>query len=408
MHHKMKCQMKEISNKKAIIIGAGIAGPAMAMQLQKLTIKASIFEARTEKEMNQGVFLGLTPNGLNVLREFVNPEKLKEDYTPGKMYFFNSQDQKIGELNTLHQLENYGAETIQIKRAKVSEELRKAAITRGIDIYYGKKLVYIKQEEGSVTAQFEDGTETSADFLIACDGTYSVCRNIIFPDMPKPTYTKQLSTGAFVQKDDLKHLFGSIRMTFGKKAFFAYAVTNKDEVWWFNNYYQEKEPTREEINTSLQTQIKTHLLEIHKDDPDPIPAIIKATDHIFVYPIYDIPSLPKWYKGNVCLIGDAAHATAPHIGQGASLALEDTIVLAKCIRDYDSLTSAFEKFQEIRRPRVEKLIKTARKIGNSKSKSNPIAVFFRDVFLKHFIKFEVKKVDWIYRYKEDWNEPINQ
>lgn len=386
----------------AIIIGAGIAGPAMAMQLKKLDIDVEIFEARHKDELNQGVFLGITPNGLNVLRDLIDLETLKEEYTPGKMYFFNARGKNIGELDTTHQIKKYGAETIQLKRTKISTELRKKTSEIGIPIHYGKKLVHFTQNRESVIAQFEDGTEKRADFLIACDGTHSVCRKILFPDAFKPKYTNQLSIGAFAKMGNLNLPFGAIHMIFGKKAFFAWAVSNTRDIWWFNNLYWRSEPTKKEITSTIQNEIKNHLLEIHKGDPSPICDIIRSTNDMIVYPIYDIPSLPKWYKGNICLIGDAAHATAPHIGQGASLALEDTVVLAKCIREKADLSAAFETFQQLRQPRVEKLIQTARKVGDNKSKPNPIETFFRDLLLKHFIKMEIRKMDWIYGYKEGY------
>src|SRR5690625_2177756 len=134
----------------------------------------------------------------------------------------------------------------------------------------------------------------------------------LFTDAPAPVYTRLLSTGAFVQLEDMQHLFGPINMTFGRRAFFAWAVSNKGDVWWFNNFYMEREPTREELRTTLQQEVKEHLPEIHREDPDPIPKIIRQPEELFVYPIYETPSLQQWDQNRVCLIGDAAHATAPH------------------------------------------------------------------------------------------------
>lgn len=385
-------------HKRAIIIGAGIAGPAMALQLKSMGIDSIVFEARKEAAMSQGVFLGITPNGLNVLKKMIDIQRLKEEYTPGKMVFYNAKNQPIGELDTQHQLEKYGAETMQIRRARISEELRSEALNQGIQIQHGYCLSGLEEKEKSVTAYFDNGEKAEADFLIACDGAHSICRKILFPDAPKPIYTQQLSTGAMVQMNRSTPDFGQIKMVFGEQAFFAYAVSNQGEVWWFNNFYRAKEPSREEINTTLQQEIKAYLLQIHKNDPKPIVDIIQQTDSIFAYPIYEMPGLPQWHSERVCLIGDAAHATAPHIGQGASLALEDTVVLANCIRQHKNLQQAFAEFQALRQPRVEKLIKTARKIGNQKSKPNPVATFFRDLFLKYFIKFETRKMDWVYGY----------
>ncbi len=188
-------------------------------------------------------------------------------------------------------------------------------------------------------------------------------------------------------------------MTFGERAFFAYAISNQGEVWWFNNYFRDNEPSREETQSSLVEEIRAHLLQLHINDNPVFSTIIQASTEIFAYPIYDLPNLPNWYKGRICLIGDAAHATSPHIGQGASLALEDTAVLTKCLGETDDLLVAFSNFQQMRQPRVQKIVKGARKIGNNKSKPNPVANWFRDRFLKVFIKEEIKKVDWVYGYR---------
>lgn len=395
-------------NTQVIIIGAGIAGPALGIELKKIGLEPIIFESRDESQLENGSFLGLTPNGLNVLKDMIELNDLKDEYTPGKMVFYNAKNKIIGELDNDYQLDKYGAQTIQIKRATISRLLREAAISKGIEILYNHKLVEIKDNyTDKVEAVFENGMHIIGDMLIACDGINSKCRKIIFPNSEKPNYTSQISVGAIVENKIAFRKIDHIKMIFGDEAFFAYAFSNKDNIWWFDNYYRDKEPSKKEIESSLSIEIKEQLLEIHKNDPDEISQIIESTDEITEYPIYDIPQLEKWYKGRVCLVGDAAHATAPHIGQGASLALEDTVVLATCISHETSLETAFEQFQNMRQPRVEKLIKTARKVGKKKSKPNVIANFFRDLLLRHFIKFEKRKLDWIYSYNPNKYERIN-
>ncbi len=80
-----------------------------------------------------------------------------------------------------------------------------------------------------------------------------------------------------------------------------------------------------------------------------------------------IMSLPRWHHGSVCLIGDAAHAIGPHVGQGPSLALEDAFVLAKCLRDLRDPARAFATFEELRRERVEPIVKQSRRTGEQKA-----------------------------------------
>ena len=387
--------------KKVIIIGAGVAGPVLAMQLQKTGYRAEVYEARAEDNTREGAFLGLTPNGLNILKEFVDLNLLKADYTPAAMKFYNGRGKQIAEINTGYQKQKYGVETIQIKRSDLNKYTREAAIAKGITFHFNKVCKEVLDGLGGVEAFFEDGTSAQGDILVACDGTFSLVRRQLFPKEDKPSYTKIISTGGYARLDKLSKPTDSINMTFGERGFFAYAVSNKGEIWWFNNYYRETEPTREEFQRTIKEEIKSYLLELHKNDDPVFSEIICASDDMIVYPVYDIPHLKRWYMGNICLIGDAAHAVSPHVGQGASLALEDTAILAGFLSKETKVEDAFKKFQEARQGRVKKIIKSARKIGDNKSKPSPIATWFRDKFIGGFIKGEIKKLDWVYGFRVD-------
>lgn len=383
-------------NKKAIIIGAGVAGPILALQLKRIGFAAEVFESRSEDNTKEGAFLGLTPNGLNVLKGFVDLALLKEDYTPGSMKFFNSKGKQIAELGTAYQKQQYGVETIQIKRANLNKYARIAATDVGIKIEYGKKFVRYDETNDQVTAYFADGTSATGDIMIGCDGMFSEVRKQLFPEDSVIKYTKLISTGGYAKIPELSKPLDSIRMTFGERGFFAYSVSDKGEVWWFNNYFREQQPKPQEIEKTLKTEIQDHLVDVHKNDDPLFSKIIKNSHEIIAYPIYDVPRLSQWYKGSVCLIGDAAHGISPHIGQGASLALEDTVVIAELLKLHKDYKTAFQIFQSERQPRVEKVIKSARKVGDTKTKTNPIAAWFRDRLLGFFIGKQIKQLDWIY------------
>ncbi|MDR6804884.1 2-polyprenyl-6-methoxyphenol hydroxylase-like FAD-dependent oxidoreductase [Dyadobacter sp. BE34] len=390
---------------KAIIIGCGIAGPAMALALQKIGVQAVIYEAREAADDTQGAFLGISPNGLNILREYVALEEVMADSTPGKIRFFNARNKAIGVIDNAEQASRYGSETIQVKRGLLNGSLRRAAERAGIAIEFGKRLVAIGQREGTVTVSFADGSTAEGDLLIGCDGIHSAVRRAVFPNAPEPQYTGLLSTGGFT-RPDFAVPADSIRMTFGERGFFGYAVSTHGEVWWFNNIAQKTAPQRHELNQSELADLKKRLVALHRNDPEPIVPIIERAHSIEIYPIYDIPFLDQWHQGGVCLIGDAAHATAPHIGQGASLALEDTLVLAQCIRDCADLQAAFARFQSLRQARVQAIIRQARKVGDTKTVPNRFQQFFRDLLLPFFVKLEARKMDWVYGYRVDWHKKL--
>jgi 2-polyprenyl-6-methoxyphenol hydroxylase-like FAD-dependent oxidoreductase len=126
------------------------------------------------------------------------------------------------------------------------------------------------------------------------------------------------------------------------------------------------------------------------------------------YPIYDIASLPRWRRGPIVLLGDSAHATSPSAGQGASLALEDAIVLAQCLRDVPRLEDAFATYERLRKGRAEKIVQYSRDIGQSKVAPNAVARWFRDLLLPFFLKrfTNARALDWLYTYKVDWNAKV--
>ncbi|WP_433900191.1 FAD-dependent oxidoreductase [Sphingobacterium puteale] len=383
-------------DKKVLIIGAGVAGPILALQLKKIGFNVEIFEARSEDNTKEGAFLGLTPNGLNVLKEFIDLKLLKEDYTPGTMRFFNSKGKQIAKLDTAYQKQQYGVETIQIKRANLNKYVRLAAKEAGIKIWYNKKFVRYQETNEQLTAYFDDGTMVVGYIMLACDGMFSEVRNQLFPNASAIRYTKVISTGGYANIPELSEPLDSIRMNFGERGFFAYSVSDKGEVWWFNNYFREQEPKPKELGKTLNTEIQGCLANIHQNDDPLFSKIIKNSHQIIAYPIYDVPKLLHWYKGRVCLIGDAAHGISPHIGQGASLALEDTIVIAELLKLHKDFAPAFRLFQTERQSRVERIISSARKVGNTKTKINPIAAWFRDALIGFFIKKQIKQLDWIY------------
>lgn len=397
-----------MKGKKVLIVGAGIAGPALAIELIKQGAQVSIIESRTENQIQEGLFIGISPNGLNILKELVDISYIYDEYCSGSLRFLNAKGKLIANLDSSYQLEQYGIESIQVKRSAITRLLHDKLTSLGCAIKYDCQLESIDEVGEKIYAHTTNGVLGDFDLLIGADGIHSKCREIVFPIAPKPTYTELLSTGAIVAIPDWQDKTKAINMTFGKKAFFAFATSNKGEVWWFNNFYQKKEPDRRKTNPNLQNKIKTELLELHKEDHDKILQIITATDELFAYPIYDMPLLAKWHTKKICLIGDAAHAISPHTGQGASLALEDSSILAKCLLKYPDTELSFSVYQELRQERVAKIVSQARKIGKSKSKANPLATFFRDIFLKYFINLEKKKMDWIYAYKVSEVEKIIQ
>jgi 2-polyprenyl-6-methoxyphenol hydroxylase-like FAD-dependent oxidoreductase len=397
-----------MSHKKVLIIGCGFAGAALALFLKQASIEAEIYESRQASDLDAGAFLFIAPNGMNVLKTLGLDCALEQEglATTG-ITFYNSRGKEIGELDNRSDRERYGVRGQVLKRETIFRILRDEVERQGIPVHFGKRLEHVLQTYTGVQATFEDGATVMGGVLIGADGINSITRQIILPQCPKPSYVGLVDTGGFAQLPHLRHLTGPQHMMFGKCAFFGYMVKPSGEVYWFSNVPWEKEPSRDELNAISPYAWKQRLLELHKDDPEPILEIIKATPAkgLGKWPTRDMPALNTWYRGTVCVMGDAAHATSPSAGQGASMALEDAIVLGKCLRDIESVEQAFATFQSLRKARVENIIQAARRNGNRKI-PNLVIGFVRDLMLPQFLKMGAKGAHQTYAYRVNWTETV--
>lgn len=398
------------SKRKAMIIGCGIGGPVVALFLKRIGIETEIFEAEPDYDDEGGYFLNVSSNGLEVLRTLgLDGQMAAEGFPIPRMIMWSGTGKRLGEVRN-GAAPGQGAVSVVVKRGTLHRLVREEALRQGITITWGKRLKEIKvTNEQQVIAQFTDGSIAEADLLIGSDGIHSRTRQIIAPHAPKPAYTGLISCGGFLPHSTLEPTPNTQHFIFGKRAFFGYFVKEGGEVWWFSNMAYPGEPRRSDLAAISQGEWQQRLLDLHRNDLPVIQGIIRATESpLGMYPIYDVPSTPIWHRGPVVLMGDAAHATSPSAGQGASLALEDAIVLAKCLRDIPHLEAAFTAYERLRKARAEKVVKVSRSLGNNKAASNELSRWLRDLtlplILKHFANANAQ--EWLYSYKVDWQQQV--
>lgn len=392
---------------KALIIGGGIAGPVTAMALQKAGIEATVYEAYDSPADTTGFFLNTASNGLDALKAIDLDLAARADGFPiPTLAFWNGRGKELGEVANGVRLDD-GTVSVCVKRGELQRVLREETVARGIGYEFGKRLASYVESDGGVVARFDDGTEVGGDLLIGADGIHSRVRRIVAPESPKPSYTGMIGAGGYSRLEELEPTRGVQHFVFGKKAFFGYLVREDGEIYWFANL-AHPEATSAELAAVPPVEWQRRLLDLFADDLPLINRIIgHSTGAIGAHPIHDIPTSPVWSRGPVVLIGDAAHATSPSAGQGASIACEDAVVLAKCLRDLPDHAGGYAAYERIRRERTEKVVAYARKRGSNKT-AGPVARVFRDlmmpVVLKHFAS--EKAHEWLYRYHIDWDEKI--
>jgi 2-polyprenyl-6-methoxyphenol hydroxylase-like FAD-dependent oxidoreductase len=396
--------------KKALIIGCGIAGPVVAMFLKRAGIEPVIYEAQPAPDDYSGLFLNVASNGLAVLQQLgIDAQIAAEGFVCPQMVMWSGTGKRLGQLRN-GAAADQGAASVVIKRGTLHRILRTAALTQGIALSFGKQLTDITiTDTRQVIATFADGASASGDLLIGCDGLHSRTRKIIDPHAPAPTYTGLVSCGGFARSSAVAPTPETQHFIFGEQAFFGYLAKPDGEIYWFNNLAYPGTPRRAELEAIPQREWQAQLLALHRNDQPFIQELIRATEGpIGRYPIYDIPALPRWQRGPVVLLGDAAHATSPSAGQGVSLALEDAIVLAQCLRDLPHLDGALQLYERLRRKRAEQVVRLSRRTGSSKVKASPIARWIRDLMLPFFLKRmgSPAALDWLYTYTVPWGKPV--
>jgi FAD-dependent urate hydroxylase len=382
----------------AIIIGCGLAGPVAAIALARAGYRVTIHEARSSS--GAGAFVNLASNGLAAL-ETIDVERavVEEGFATPRMIMWSGTGKKLGQIANGTTLAD-GTSSITIRRADLHQALRREAERRGIAIVDGQRLVEASTlDSGGAIARFDDGSEVTADLLVGADGLWSRTRHAIDAEAPSPRYAGMLSIGGFANVPELEPTPETFHMVFGQRAFFGYSVTRCRDVYWFANIVREKEPARGELAATPTETWRARLLELFEGDRGPMLRILAAAETIIVHPVHDMPTVPRWHRGRLVLIGDAAHATSPSSGQGASMAFEDAVVLAACLRDraHGTIEHALEAYGNRRRARVERVVRYSARIGNTKV-LGPVGRWLRDAFMPVALSFFAgpKAHAWLY------------
>jgi 2-polyprenyl-6-methoxyphenol hydroxylase-like FAD-dependent oxidoreductase len=231
---------------------------------------------------------------------------------------------------------------------------------------------------------------------------HSAVRGHVIPDGPRPFDTGLIGFGGFVPRSVISDMPIGQRVvtTFGQSGFFGYGFcspeTDDGLMWW------STQPSHgiaaATFRAMSQDELRQHLREFHAGWHDPIAQILDAAENIVVTDTLDVATLPTWSRKRTLLIGDAAHATSPHAGQGASLALEDAMRLGRLMAGRQELSLTFRNFEAERRPRAERIVALARRNGNSKREFSAAGAWIRDRMMKLMLPLGARAMDFMYAY----------
>lgn len=390
----------------ALVIGGGIAGPVAAMALQRAGVDTQLFEARPAAATELGSWLTLQPNGIDALRA-IDAHRLVSDIgiPTTSMQFTSGTGKVLGTLPSgTPSREGHTGQTVA--RVELHRVLRDEAARRGVLVHFEHRLVDAATGPEGILATFSNGRRVRADLLIGADGIRSTVRGIIDVQAPAARYVPVLNLGGHAPGLDTGAPAGQWQMMFGTHCFFGWISTPDGGTVWFANPPRKHEPRRGELAQITDQQWRTTLHQLLDGDAGPAGDLVDGTPEPLVgWATYDLPSVPHWYRGSLAIIGDAAHATAPSSGQGAALALEDAVLVAKCVRDLPTPEAAFRAFERLRRPRVKKIVRFGNRSSSSKA-AGPLARRIRDAVLPVIFRRAAKdggaSQRWITDHHIDW------
>jgi 2-polyprenyl-6-methoxyphenol hydroxylase-like FAD-dependent oxidoreductase len=392
--------------RKALVIGGGITGSITAMFLKRAGIDPVIYEAQDASAETPELFTELALNGLNILKTLgLDIPVIKYGFPTEGVEFFNGSGKFIGAIKTQLELDAEDAEfaNVIVTRSMMQKVLFDALLDYDIPVDYNKKLVSIRLTKfHTVIATFADGTEDEGDFLVACDGIHSRTRQIIMPHV-RPGYTGTMTCSGVAFHPSITRT-PAMQVFYGKQAVFGYFATPSGDVCWFSDLPWSKA----ELKAISEEDLLRKLHKAHGEDAPFIAEIIRATrGEITLCPVYDLPSLSTWHKGPVVLVGNAAHTAAPHFAQDASMALEDAIILAQCVRDIPDLKLAFMRYERMRAQRIEELKVRAQSLSEIKPPAGGIVGWLQGGdSLTAALKRGADMMAWIYDFDVDWYEEL--
>ena len=370
------------------ICGGGIGGLAAAIALQKFGHKVQVFEKATA--LNRvGADINLTPNAVFALDELGVGAYLRDK--AARPTFRISRDGESGEETSRMPMssaaeEKYGAPQLTIHRADLLEALR--AQLSDDTLVLGKEAKGLAHQDGACALQFSDGTSATFDLVVGADGIHSVVRTALWGE-DQPKYTGMVSyRGTFPSEkaaglpdtDAFTKWWGEIP----EKQIVTFPLTQGREIFVFatlpqDDWTEEGWTLPGDVNDLRQAYANFH---------SHARALLDSVEEVTRSALHVRDPMPAWAKGHATLLGDAAHPMVPFMAQGACMAIEDAVVLARALEGTrrNGITGALARYETERKPRTARVQESS--LAND--------------WLK-----KAGNADWVYGYNA-WATPLNE
>ncbi|MCK0195945.1 FAD-dependent monooxygenase [Ancylobacter sp. 6x-1] len=334
--------------KRALVCGAGIGGLSAGLALARIGWDVTVFE-RDEELRTAGAGLNLWPNGVRVLKELgLGPHYAAISASLRTYRTFSSTGEVVAIDDVSDWPERYGAALSGVYRRDLSRMLADALGAGRLQL--GRRVVAVAQDGDTVSCRFADGGSAEGDLLIGADGIHSAVRAALFGPQALSADGLVRWRGLFDLADVEVDPHAAVEV-WGAGGHFGYMAIGGGRAYWFA------------AADGITTEPDDARAFFSRWERSSVPAIIAATDPstIIRNEIRDLVTpLPRWSRGRITLLGDAAHPMLPGMAQGASQALEDVRILKAALAEHEDLAAALDAYERARIPWVGNVVRGSR------------------------------------------------
>ena len=370
---------------RVAIIGGGIGGLTAANALSRAGIEVAVYEAAAElREIGAGV--ALHPNAMKVLRAIGVEDGVRA--VAGRSQWQVLRNWKtgrvIGKTSRRQQAASFGIEGATVHRADLLDVLA-GALPAGM-VTLGKRCTQVRTDGDAAAARFADGSEIEADVIVGADGIHSAVRAGLFgPDAPRFTgkicYRSVVAAaavrGARPSADGAQWPRAEGAQWLGPHGTIVLYPLRGEELINVVCHYDDASYRHESWITECRRE---EVLERYAGWHESLLRLFAAAGTWYKWALYDRDPIPRWTRGRVTILGDAAHPMLPYLGQGACQAIEDGAVLATALSaEAADPLAGLDRYERTRRPRASQVVLTARERGLSNHLTSPWAAWRRDL-----------------------------
>ncbi len=367
-----------------LIAGAGIGGLTLGAALSKAGHSFTIFDQQ-HGPTALGAGIAMAPNAMNALSTLDLADSVRQSGEVIRTTRLLSDKGRslLTEIDLGFLEHQYGCLPVAIHRkALLTALLARAGES---NVKYGYRLIGTDQSQTSITAQFENGEQAAGSALIGADGIHSQVAHSVVGQQAL-NYQGFVAWRAIAPNRDRLVARGTTTQIWGPGTVFGVAPVNEESIYWYGTCMAPADfaaaATREDA------------LQHFADWAGPVPEIISSTpvESILCHAIYDHDTLSTWCKGRIALLGDAAHAMPPNLGQGGAQAIIDAVSLANHIDQNTDLQAAFAAYERDRLQSANSMVEKSRRAARTDHLRNPLFSFGRDMLIKLTPTFLLEKL----------------